>query len=234
MDPNSMFIWLPKVQEAGIPSPRTVMVDYPREVIAPVFDGEPTPDLERYMATLVEAASAFSFPLFLRTDLASGKHTWTETCYVPSLDVLPQHAIAVAEQNELAGFFGLDYAGFAVREFLELDATFEAFKGMPVAAERRYFAEEGQIRCHHAYWFEGAIESSWREKPADWKERLAILNDEASDPPELTKWASQVTRLLPGAWSVDFARLRDRRHWVLIDMALADASWHPEHEKEIA
>lgn len=230
MNLNSMLVWLPKVQELGIPHPRTVYVPFPHTAISPIFDGEPAPELDDYMKALCDAASSFTFPLFLRTDLASGKHSWVRTCFVPSLAELPQHAINVAEQNEMAGLFGLDYEGFALREFVELDATFKAFDGMPVAAERRYFAENGVVKCSHPYWFEGAVAQSAQTLPEDWRERLAILNDEQGDPDDLARWASAVTRLLPGAWSVDFARLRDRRSWVLIDMAHAEDSWHPQHE----
>ncbi len=229
MDPNSMFIWLPVVERLGIPSPRTVLVPFDREAIQPVFYGEEAPRAKEEMEKLAVAAAAFGFPLFLRTDLASGKHGWTRTCYAPDLASFVQHAFGVAEFNEIADLAGLDWTGFALREFLELESTFTAFDGMPVARERRYFAEGGVVKCRHAYWFEGAIEGSWRPKPPDWKERLAILNDESTDPAELAEWASRVTHVLPGAWSVDFACLRDRRHWVLIDMALAHQSWHPEH-----
>ena len=228
LDPNSMFVWLPKVVEAGIPHPRTVMLEVDRWKLTNCFDPDEETDAA-LLRTIAETAEAFGYPLFLRTDLASGKHSWNRSCYIPSREVLIQHVGGVIEANEMANVVGLDYAGLAFRELLELDSTFTAFDGMPVARERRYFAAAGVVQCRHAYWFEGAIERSWWEKPPDWKERLALLNDESTDPPELAEWASRVTRLLPGAWSVDFACLRDRRHWVLIDMALAHQSWHPEH-----
>lgn len=228
-----MVTWQGAVESLGIPHPRTVFVPFAADVLRPLFYGEPAPDLEKHMAHLINAAKGFTFPLFLRTDLSSGKHSWLKTCYVPSLEALPEHAIAVAEQNEMADLFGLEYEGFALREFVELDSTFTAFDGMPVSAERRYFAEGGKVLCHHPYWFEDAIErGDWRGAlPDDWRERLAILNDERGDPDSLALWASAVTKLLPGAWSVDFARLRNRRDWILIDMALADSSWHPEHDE---
>lgn len=228
LDPNSMFIWLPKVVAAGVPHPRTIMMEVDRRKLTDCFDPDEATD-ENLLKSIAEASEAFGYPLFLRTDLASGKHSWERSCHVPSRDLLFPNLSGVIEANELAGVLGLDYAGLAFRELLELDATFTAFDGMPVARERRYFAEAGAVQCRHAYWFEGAIERSWSPKPPDWKERLAILNDESTDPPELAEWASRVTALLPGAWSVDFACLRDRRHWVLIDMALAHQSWHPEH-----
>jgi hypothetical protein len=228
LDRNSMFIWLPAVEACGIPFPKTVMLRAPRELLSPMVDGGTLDD--ELLGRIKEVAGAMGYPLFLRTDLASGKHSWRETCFVTKADDLLLHLYRLIEENEM---FGLEYGGLAFREYLELDSTFKAFLDMPVSAERRYFAQDGKVLCHHPYWPEDAIDHSWREKPADWKERLALLNDEDGedgDPDDLTRWASMVTTKLAGAWSVDFARLRDRRHWVLIDMALAEESWHPEHQ----
>ena len=229
-DPTSMFNWLPVVEGLGIPSPRTLLVPFDREAVGPMFYGEDAPGAGTEMAKLCAAAVDFGFPLFLRTDLASGKHSWSRTCYVPDAESLVAHAYEVAEFNEIAGLFGLPWTGFALRELLHLESTFTAFDGMPVARERRYFAEDGSVLCHHPYWPEEAIEEGWSRPrlPDDWRERLALLNDESDDPSSLGEWAGAVTKTLGGAWSVDFARSRDGRWW-LIDMAVAGQSWHPEH-----
>jgi hypothetical protein len=41
----------------------------------------------------------------------------------------------------------------------------------------------------------------------------------------LTNIAEMVGSVLPGSWSVDFAKDRDGKWW-LIDIALAEQSWH--------
>lgn len=229
-DPNSMFIWLPVVEAAGIPSPRTEMVDVGPGPLTGILDGNPLPHPE----PIIQAAERIGYPLFLRTDLASGKHSWRETCFVTQPERLLNHVYAVVEFNEMAGVIGLNYTGLALREYVELDSPFKAFQEMPVARERRYFAEEGKVLCHHPYWIEDAIAAYGAHRPMlppDWRQRLADLNHEGDEVGQLTEWAEAVSasRELEGVWSIDFAHTRDGR-WLLIDMALGAMSWHPACE----
>ena len=43
----------------------------------------------------------------------------------------------------------------------------------------------------------------------------------------LTSYAGMVGAVLNDSWSIDFAKDSEGRWW-LIDMALAEQSWHPE------
>jgi hypothetical protein len=251
MNPNSMSIWLPVVEKVGVPSPRTLLVPVDAEVLGSWMDGpdELEPDRHERLVVLLEElrqhASAFGFPLFLRTDLASGKHSWQSSCCCPDADSFLSHLYEVIQFNELAGLTGLDYSAIAFRELLPLESAFTAFDGLPIARERRFFVEAGEgVVCHHPYWVEDAVEEGdpaaadrsifysddiyQVELEPDWRQLLAELNDERRDPPYLGHWASAVVDLLGGSWSVDFARAVDGR-WYLIDMALAAESWHPEH-----
>lgn len=228
-NPSSIFIWLPAVKAAGVPTPRTEMVYLGWKPMMGLLDGDPLPsrDIDR----LVAAATRIGYPLFLRTDLVSGKHDWAETCFVERERVLLQHVVSVIDYNGMLDMMGPPFVGLALREYIPLDSTFAAFNGMPVARERRYFAEEGKALCRHGYWIEDAIGTYGAPHrpmlPPDWRQRLAALNEEGEEVEQLTAWASAVSEHLEGAWSVDFAQAADGR-WLLIDMALAAESWHPE------
>lgn len=233
VDPNSMFVWMPAVELAGVPHPKTRLWRVPHEKLSEWANGAPLPVeiIEDVKRVAFELAQEVGWPLFLRTDLASGKHDWERTCYVPNEVALGQCLWGVVEANEIADIFGLPYEGLALREFLPLESTFKAFRRMPVAVERRYFTTAGKgVECHHPYWPDGAIEQGWHEEslPEDWRERLAALNDESKDPPYPAHWAAAVVDLLGGSWSVDFAKTTEGK-WFLIDMAHANQSWHPDH-----
>lgn len=68
-----------------------------------------------------------------------------------------------------------------------------------------------------------------------WREALRLQGVlEPYEEDLLGYYASLVSHVLPGAWSVDFMWARrpksgDGPRWWLIDMALAEDSWHPEH-----
>lgn len=222
-----MYAWLPAVEKAGVPSPGTEMVYLGWRPMMDLMDYKPLPKRDGIEA----AGQRIGYPLFLRTDLASGKHNWRESCYVPSPDDLWRHIYSVIEFNFMADIRGLGPVGLAFREFIPLDSAFTAFQGMPVARERRYFAENGIVQCHHPYWIAGAI-AEYRSHnpplPEDWRERLTWLNHESTPEIErLSSMAKAVSLYLDGAWSIDFARTQKGK-WYLIDMALAEESWHPE------
>jgi hypothetical protein len=220
-----MTIWFPAVEALGLPHPRTKMLDLSEEAQARAINGEePSPeDLAAWLA----AATEIGYPLFLRSDLTSGKHRWLDTCYVAEWRALVRHVFAVIEDAELHWVWPV--VALAFREFVPLDSSFAAFNAMPVSRERRYFAEDGEVRCSHPYWPEGAIaEHAWRGNlPKDWRDRLRLLNEPGPDEGELATMAAAVTRKLGGAWSVDFAKAKDGR-WLLIDMARAGDSYHEE------
>jgi hypothetical protein len=227
MDKTSFFYWWPKVKDLGVPVPRTECVDigpqFRRDMLAN-FDGK-LDHLPEWDKQVREAAARIGYPLFLRTDLSSGKHGWRDTCFVPDSASLPFHVVQVVEWNELAGVMGLDYRGLVLREYISLEAPFTAFAGLPIARERRYFVRDGKVVCHHPYWPEDAIE---RPSEEDWRELLAELNEESeAEIMCLSNYAGAIAGVVDGYWSVDFAKAQNGL-WYLIDMAVGEESWHPE------
>lgn len=224
---NSMFYWYPKIATLPIPQPKTVMLRIPKasELFRSVCDGDWS-YFEPFKDDVTATADKIGYPLFLRTDQASGKHDWKRSCFVEKREDLLSHVGRVIEFNEMADLFGLPYTGFAFREYIPMDSRFTAFGGeMPVNPERRYFVSDGEVICHHAYWPKEAILQPSIE---NWEDVLAEMNTQPVEEVDwLGRYAKRVSERVEGAWSVDFCKAKDGR-WILIDMALAVDSWHPE------
>lgn len=220
----SMLHWWPLVQGADVPMPRTELLLLPEHLVYAVADGAEDNDADlRFYGVLQDAAERFGLPLFMRSDLTSGKHDYRTTCRVNDLGDVVSHACAVIEQTWLGP--GEPAQAIVLRELLDLDAPFTAFDGrLPIARERRLFVADGKTICRHAYWPEAAIHTPSRD---DWRILLAAINTDLSGDREIvTTYAERLSAVLPGAWSVDFA-CDVQGCWWFIDAAPADVSWHP-------
>lgn len=231
-EPDSMLVWWPVVRDI-VPVPRTLIFsvppDYPlllEKLPYLIDEGVIPPGWEALGQQLEEMVKCMDVPFFLRTDLFSGKHHWKDTCYVDDASKLMQHLVELLQFGEECSMLGFRHRAIVLREYLPLESDFTAFRGdMPVAKERRWFIADHKVICRHPYW---PKESMVRPSVADWEPRLAVLNtDTDEDMHTLMRYAGLVALAMDGAWSVDFAKTRDGR-WVLIDMATAAMSWHPE------
>ena len=238
MDLNSMLYWHPLIVGLDIPQPLTEIVelDLSDEELERIVDGDISL-LEPYRNELNSAAHRIGFPLFLRTDHTSGKHSWETTCYYEKGGGFSLHIRELIECSMSAGFLGLPVNAIVIREYIPMLSRFTAFSGnMPVNPERRYFIKDGEIQCRHRYWIEEAI-AEWDMTctiygmPSlieNWRTLLAEMNEESDDEVELLSgYARQVAGAVEGYWSVDFCKARDGR-WILIDMATGERSWHDE------
>jgi hypothetical protein len=126
VDKTALSYWFPKLVEAGIPVPKTKIVQMPanaQRVIWNWFDGKAgdaadQPSFNTFITELRAAALGIGFPIFLRTDHTSAKHSWRDTCFVKSLAELEQHVYEIAEFSEIADMIGLPWDTWVVREFL--------------------------------------------------------------------------------------------------------------------
>lgn len=216
VDPNSALIWWNKTNALKIPQPKTVMVPMGRGI---------EKELER-------RSHEIGYPLFMRTDLASGKHEWPTTCFVRNSTQIREQFRNLLMWCEMADMMGLPTEAIMLREYVSLESTFAAFGGMPVARERRYFVNGAEVKCHHPYWIEDAVEKGARPQyplPENWRGLLSELNTETPEEVYLlTEYASKIGAALGEDWSVDFARGVDGQ-WYFIDAARAWRSWHPDH-----
>lgn len=217
--------WWPLVKDLGIPVPLTHILPVDHSAICSAMDGANSLS-DEFVAKFREMGKLIGYPLFLRTDLQSGKHGWNKTCYVASENKLIDNMFEVALENEMgACFLGGPYEAFVFREFLELDTSFIAFYGkMPINKERRYFVRDGEVICHHPYWPRDAFIDHTND--GDWESKLAALNYESEEEIiMLSAYARTVGVAMEGCWSVDFAKAKNGK-WYLIDMALGHESYH--------
>jgi len=230
---NSMLYWYPKVRNLPLSMPKTVIVELKHQSreLREVCDGDFRLILCQW-PEIIAAAREVGFPLFLRTDEYSGKHNWDNTCYVKSEDDLESHIRTLIEESFLVDMMGLPIRALVFREYIPMCNLFKAFHGnMPVNPEVRMFSKNGMVICQHDYWIEDAIEQGTPKGklPKDWKKllnQIKAANKASSD--ELYLKAQIVAVVLKDDnWSIDFCRSKDSR-WILIDMALASYSWHPD------
>ncbi len=247
LDKSSMLYWWPLTKGTQVPKPETIIVEIGYRQLVGILDGERFS--KKIEKMIIAATEKLGYPVFIRTDQASGKHDWKNACFVEREDSLFGNICKVVEFNELAGFWGLHPEALVFRRFIKLEAKFTAFYGgMPVAKERRYFVRDGIVECHHPYWIHDAIED-WDKRrhtlmarvkripdtqnigdmPKDWREILSELNRETLEEINLlSKYAAEIGKAIgPGYWSVDFAKGKDGV-WYFIDMAEGEKSWHPE------
>lgn len=246
----SMCYWFPLI-EAKVPTPRTVFVPLPGNFESWLDSGIPRSFVEKLRETV--QTRKFGYPIFMRTDQLASKHDWENTCYVSSPEKLGGNLALLLDSN-----LSLDMAGelvpkaIVLREFLELEFTFKAFKNMPIAREYRLFTEDGKVLCWHPYWKADAIEFwnpedkvkvremldkgasledalKYRSEPPGWREQLASISQFESKQQMDRAFgiASRVTEIIGGAWSVDVC-VTKRGELFMTDMAVAERSYHWE------
>lgn len=220
---NSMLYWYPRIKDLDIPQPRTVISEDKGWHFWAEFLDNPQILSDGDAKKIFMLADSIEYPLFMRTDLASAKHNFNQTCFVCAQNELKYQIPNLIDENFM---HDLLFTSLVFREYIELDTKFTAFWGeLPIARERRYFIKDGEILCHHPYWIEDAIRNP---SIKNWKRVLTKINNETKvEIALLSDYAKQVAEVFDGYWSVDFAHAKDGR-WLLIDMALGLSSWHPE------
>ena len=228
-DKTSMCFWWDKVKHLDIPMPKSVIIPFDKPTQR-AYDTLNEVGLVQNRMVMRLAGHIDKYPIFIRTDQSSAKHSWVNSCFIESEDRLRNNLYRILEFNLTCDMMGLPATAFVIREYIPMAEVFKAFADMPVNPERRYFINNGKVICHHAYWIEGAIDSGHHKTdlPADWKAILATANHEGDyEITFLTKQANMIAEILDGFWSVDFCRGADGR-WYFIDMAVGEKSWHPE------
>jgi len=135
-----------------------------------------------------------------------------------------QHVFNLVEFSEIVDFYGLPCDVWVVREFLDIEHSFHAFRGMPIGREFRAFTSAGETRCVHPYWPPPAIQ---RPDDRDWASKLAELSRLGEDAKEIVAdLASRAAKAVDGGdWSVDCCETTTGE-WILTDMAEAGKSFH--------
>jgi hypothetical protein len=225
---DSMCFWYPKIKNLDIPQPKTVIVN-PEQMPYGYLEGKEFHDwLVKVKPELDKAIQEVGgYPVFIRTDAASGKHDWKDTCYIPNESKLEGNIFHLIEWHACADILGLPWKALVVRQYIPMKNLFTAFHGdMPVNPEIRMFVRDGKAVCWHWYWIEDALYhtsiENWKEIMDNEKEKLKSSLIQES----LRRYAEQVGQVLTGEWSVDFCLGADNKWW-LIDIATFNDSWHP-------
>jgi hypothetical protein len=226
MNRNSALIWLPKIDGLGFPSPKTIIVPYDHRFFAAgMEDGD---DLREPMKALgfeiISACEKVGWPSFIRTDLGSAKHSGPSAYLADNPLSVKQVLYSTIEDQEMK--FWTEREGpkvFLVRQFLDLDASFAAFDGLPISREWRFFADGEKVQCYHPYWPESALEG--RVDDPLWREKLSNHHSIPDCFDNLCDMAIGAAGSCGGDWSVDFAMDKAGKWW-LIDMAVKKDSWH--------
>lgn len=232
MNRNSALIWLPKVEELGIRSPKTRVITYSHHDLVGVLEGEKSSHtIISLLASIGDACLEIGYPCFLRTDLASAKHSGPSSYLITNIQSIQRILYRTVEDSEMKFWLTFPPEALLVRQFLKLDASFSAFDGLPIAREWRLFSDGEKILCAHPYWPKETIKFKGKP-PKYWKKQLADHHVRPSKFNDLKKIAIRIARACEGRWSIDFA-MDIYGIWWLIDMATMEDSWHwPGCKKE--
>lgn len=156
-DKNSLLYWYPKVKDL-VKTPKTEIVSLKRKSTGE--GGIPVIWDEKEVERAIEKVGGY--PIFIRTDQASNKHSMARASWVRNEEELNQHISEVIFFNETCSLLGLPYTCLVIREWLDLEYKITAFEETKIAKELRFFIRDGKVLCHHYYWPKEAIEQSYR------------------------------------------------------------------------
>lgn len=146
-DKNSMLYWYPLVKDIDVPQPKTVIVEMSLQ------SDSITAPINKHLSQIRNAVDAVGgYPVFMRTDLMSGKFNWSKTCYCTGEPELVANIQRLVEFSENCDMIGRPVSALVFREFIEIESAFRAFHGLPISKERRYFVRDGKVECSHPYW----------------------------------------------------------------------------------
>lgn len=233
VNPNSALHWLDAAEAATehstVNTPETEVVEIDFMDSLSLLDGDTDPE-GIPQADLIDAARDLGWPVFIRSDLTSAKHEGLGAVQArDETNVRPVTADIVSDCAMKSMF----PSALLVREWIDIEAEFTAFDGLPIGTEFRVFAGPDDVQCAHYYWPEDSIRNA--SLPEDeWQEARKRAADEPL-PSSVRVAATSAARHANkheatdplAVWSVDFALDADGEWW-LIDMALAAESWAPD------
>lgn len=229
---DSAKFWFPKLLAHHDPwfrafLPKTVMVNYDEELLAPSLRGLRSKEYDRLYYAVGAAMYEVHFPVFIRTDLTSAKHAG-RSAYIIEKDEDWNHALLTTlSKAELKSYHSkVKSSAIMVRPVLDIAATRTAFGGLPVGfKEWRVFADQRGVQCVHTYWPDEALKGHMD----DGEEPPKLSTDNWTDgwyKSEIADVAKDAAKMMGGLkWSIDFAEDKSGKVW-LLDMATAGNSYH--------
>lgn len=236
-------VWLPVIEKLGILTPKTIVIKTGVELIE-LLDGRKPDGYDDFEKQLLDAIAVIGLPVFLRTGMTSGKHSWKDTCFLKNLGdkkldrgsvkMLLWHLFNIVEFSECADIIGLPYDVWLVREMLPSKVILRCRNGLPISREFRVFVKDGKHEHLQAYWPAEAVKQIGGVKTptgiayleeAEWEEALAAANRlTAAEWNYLRDQSETVGVALGGYWSVDWLQTQDDK-WYCIDCAVGELSY---------
>lgn len=228
-DITRLSYWFPKLQEAGLPVPKTHIIKATKKELDSIIESFETKLSEGVIPLaerIAKAALDVGYPAFLRTDHFSGKHDWERMCFIENPDHIAEHVVSIAYMWECVNMFALPCDVWAVREFLPTipHGVCKNYGNMPICKEFRFFVEDGNILCFYPYWPEKALingKAVYNSANFDYEAFCTVDNLD-----ELKNLASMAGKAVGGKWSIDI--LETTNGWYVTDMAEAHKSYHWE------
>lgn len=235
-DRTCLSYWLPKLQDAGLPVPRTEIIRTGVELTA-LLDGQMPFGFATFLASMRDATDRMGYPCFLRTGQTSGKHQWKDTCFLADPAKLGQHIANLVEFSALADFMGLQTNVWVVREMLPVTPVFvlPRYGFMPLVREVRCFIKGGKVICSHNYWPLVPIRDGLETPDTG---RAMVLFDDADLLKDSERWmplAQRAAKVFASDGPCPVDLLETKRGMYITDMAEAAVSYHwPDcpHTKE--
>ena len=226
---SSLLIWYPKIKKLPIPQIKTEIANTGFKPLYNLVRSN-TPLSDEVKNKLYKAMEKIGkYPMFMRTDQASGKHNWKRTCYIESKNALQKNLATLIEEHEMQNMAGeLGYEAVVFRELLDLETGFNCFYGdFPVNKEVRCFIKNGKVESIRNYWVKKAVEEG-DPKDEHWRIKLEKLKKYSkNDLEEIREQLKEVCKVFKEYWSVDFAKAKNGI-WYLIDMARGEVSYQSE------
>jgi hypothetical protein len=203
---SSMFNWIETVHSADVPTPKTFLI---------TLDNDSDDCLDQAVEHI---ASAFhelgGEKAFLRSDKKAATFL-DEGSILRSSD--PAHIRETVEALVTSHLIGsLTLSGFAVREWLDVDALAEAY-GKPLAPEVRVTIDDGAVLCYHNRLTDDDFKPS-QDSDAVLSELDDIIDAEWPRVKDYAETLASKDLFQDGGWAVDF--LRADGEWVCTDVAV--------------
>lgn len=222
--PDSLVHWLSYeawvlCAERKVTVPITEIIEIPNMWdVMKSMDTDPEGVIAKLEKVIPEKFHTFPKEVFIRSGLYSGKFEYSRACFVPAGESVAEHFSEVIYGAMTVGC-SEKTKYLLIREFIKPKTrqVLESYRGMPVSAEYRVFAENGEILDTIEYWPEETpgIDISLRQQ----------MYRETPLSSSCRELAQDLSRLKPHcAWSFDFMPAEDGS-WVFIDVATAKNSW---------
>ena len=151
-DPSNIANWFSLIQNV-VRVPCTVIYEISYEDYLSVCDRKVSQGLANVAKRIADWSLQNRYDkIFIKGGFFSGKYSWARSCYVDvnradstaRAEKIVEHLQTILYENELCR--NMPELNIAARELIDTSyAPFQAFEGMPIVAERRFWVDQGKL-----------------------------------------------------------------------------------------